>query len=52
MWAYAVGMYLAELSPHNLRLVASYGFSMGASQVIMGAIIGAAVDRLPRLQGL
>ena len=52
MWSYAVGMYLADLSPDDLRLVAGYGFSMGAASVLMGAIIGEAVDRFPRLPGI
>lgn len=51
MWSYAVGLYLAELSPDDLRLVASYGFTLGATQVLLGAVIGEAVDRLPRLKG-
>ena len=51
MWSYAVGMYLAELSPDSLRLVAGYGLSMGAASVLMGAIIGDAVDKFPRLPG-
>ena len=51
MWMFAVGVYLADLSPDDLRLVASYGFVMGTAGVLMGAIIGDAVDKYPRLKG-
>ena len=52
MWMFTVGVYLADLSPDDLRLVASYGFSVGLAGVLMGAIIGDTVDRYPRLKGI
>lgn len=51
MWGFAVGMYLNDLSRDNLTLVASYGFSLGVSVVLLGAVIGDIVDRYPRLTG-
>ncbi|XP_067931981.1 solute carrier family 40 member 1-like [Watersipora subatra] len=50
MWMFAVGVYLSQLSPTNLRLVASYGFAVSISAVLLGAIIGDAVDKYPRLK--
>ena len=52
MWTFAVGVYLADLSPNDLRLVASYGFCIGITGVLMGAIIGDVIDKYPRLKGL
>lgn len=51
MWMFAVALYLNDLSGGSLRLVASYGFGIGGTTLLMGAIVGEMVDRYPRLRG-
>jgi len=51
MWQFAVGLYLVDLSPGSLRLVAAFGFSRGTAAVLLGALIGDMVDKYPRLTG-
>ena len=51
MWSFAVGLFLITLSPESLRLTAIYGFVSGGAILVLGAIIGDAVDRYPRLRG-
>ena len=51
MWSFAVGVYLNDLSPGSLGLVAQYGLSMGVATVLSGAAIGSIVDKYPRLTG-
>lgn len=51
MRQFALGMFLIELSPGSLRLSATYGFTSGGAILLLGAIIGDLVGRLPRLKG-
>ena len=51
MWSFAVGLFLITLSPGSLRLTAIYGFVSGGSILLLGALIGDAVDRYHRLRG-
>lgn len=50
MWSFAVGLYLVEIDG-SLRLTAIYGFSLTASVLIFGAVVGRWVDRTSRLRG-
>lgn len=51
MWSFGVGLFMIELAPESLQLVASYGFSKGAAVLLFAAIIGDWVDSTPRLRG-
>jgi iron-regulated transporter 1 len=51
MWSFGVGLFMIELAPESLQLVATYGFSKGAAVLLFGAIIGDWVDSTPRLRG-
>ncbi|CAH1790412.1 unnamed protein product [Owenia fusiformis] len=50
MWRFAVGLYLVFLEKDSLLLPAVYGFTTCACRLIFGALIGAWVDRTPRLK--
>lgn len=52
MWTFSVGLYLVTLSNGLLRLAAIFGLCMGLSVLVFGGIIGAWVDRNPRLKGI
>ncbi|XP_078571615.1 ferroportin-like [Branchiostoma floridae x Branchiostoma japonicum] len=49
MWAFAVALFLIDLSPGSLQLTAVYGFAKSISVLLLGAIIGDWIDRTPRL---
>ncbi|XP_071812545.1 ferroportin-like [Apostichopus japonicus] len=51
MWSFAVGLYLVEIDG-SLRLTAIYGFSLTASVLIFGAVVGRWVDRTSRLRAI
>ncbi|CAH1238030.1 SLC40A1 [Branchiostoma lanceolatum] len=52
MWAFAVALFLIELSPGSLQLTAIYGFAKSISVLLLGAIIGDWIDRTPRLKAV
>ncbi|XP_060081691.1 solute carrier family 40 member 1-like [Ylistrum balloti] len=49
MWSFGVGIFLVQLEPISLRLVAVYGFANGGAILLLGAIVGDWVDRTARL---
>ncbi|OWF35570.1 solute carrier family 40 member 1-like isoform X2 [Mizuhopecten yessoensis] len=49
MWSFGVGIFLVQLEPVSLRLVAIYGFANGGSILLLGAIVGDWVDKTARL---
>ncbi|XP_035689340.1 solute carrier family 40 member 1-like [Branchiostoma floridae] len=52
MWAFAVALFLIDLSPGSLQLTAIYGFAKSISVLLLGAIIGDWIDRTPRLKAV
>lgn len=52
MWEFATGMFLIALNPDSLRLTAIYTFTSGGAVLLLGAFVGAWVDKYPRLPGL
>ena len=52
MWSFGVGLFMIELAPNSLRLVAVYGFANGGAILFLGALIGDWVDKTSRLAGL
>ncbi len=49
-WAFGAGIFMVELAPENLRLVAIYGLVLCVSVIIFGAPIGNWIDKNPRLK--
>ena len=49
LWAFAEGIFMVELAPENLRLVAIYGGVLNVSIIIFGAFIGDWIDKSKRL---
>ncbi|XP_033762324.1 solute carrier family 40 member 1-like isoform X1 [Pecten maximus] len=49
MWSFGVGIFLVQLEPISLRLVAVYGFANGGAILLLGAIVGDWVDKTARL---
>ena len=52
MWSFAVGLYLVELTPNNLRLAGLYGLSNALTVVLFGPVVGNWVDTNTRLKGM
>ena len=50
LWMFGAGVFMVELDPNNLRLVASYGLVMNISVIIFGAYIGKWIDLSKRLK--
>ncbi|CAI9556870.1 unnamed protein product [Staurois parvus] len=50
MWHFAVSLFLIELYGNSLLLTAIYGLVVAGSVLLLGAIIGAWVDKNPRLR--
>ncbi|KAM5158337.1 ferroportin-like [Mantella aurantiaca] len=50
MWHFAVSLFLVELYGNSLLLTAIYGLVVAGSVLLLGAIIGAWVDKNPRLR--
>ncbi|XP_077346927.1 ferroportin-like [Lithobates pipiens] len=50
MWHFAVSLFLVELYGNSLLLTAIYGLVVAGSVLLLGAIIGAWVDKNPRLK--
>jgi len=50
MWSFGVGLYMIELEPQDLRLVAIFGFASGGATLFMGAIVGDWVDTSERMK--
>ena len=51
MWQFGIGLFLVELEPESLQLVAIYGFISGAATLLLSTVIGDWVDRTARLKG-
>lgn len=51
MWQFGIGLFLVELKPESLQLVAIYGFISGAATLLLSTLIGDWVDRTARLKG-
>jgi hypothetical protein len=51
MWQFGIGLFLVELEPESLQLVAIYGFISGAATLLLSTLIGDWVDRTARLKG-
>ena len=49
LWAFGGGIFMIELAPENLRLVAIYGMVLNVSVIISGAFIGDWIDKSKRL---
>ena len=49
LWAFGIGIFMNQLGPNNLRLVAIYGLSTNLSVIVAGAGIGTWIDRTNRL---
>lgn len=49
LWAFGAGIFMVQLAPENLRLVAIYGLVVSVSVIIFGASIGHWIDRSKRL---
>lgn len=52
MWQFGIGLFLIELEPDSLQLVAIYGFISGAMTLLLSTLIGDWVDRTARLKGI
>ena len=50
MWAFGGGVFMVELDPENLRLVAIYGLVLSVSVIIFGAYVGKWIDQTQRLR--
>ncbi|XP_052081265.1 solute carrier family 40 member 1-like [Mytilus californianus] len=50
MWQFGIGLFLIELEPDSLQLVAIYGFISGAMTLLFSTVIGDWVDRTARLK--
>jgi len=51
MWQFGIGLFLVELEPESLQLVAIYGFISGVATLLLSTLIGDWVDRTARLKG-
>ena len=52
MWAFAVGLYLVELTPGSLMLTAIYSLVVLLTLILFGPFVGDWVDKNPRLRGM
>ena len=52
MWQFGIGLFLVELAPDSLQLVAIYGFVSGAATLLLSTALGDWVDRTARLKGM
>ncbi len=49
LWSFGAGIFMVELAPENLRLVAIHGLVISVSVILFGAILGSWIDRSKRL---
>jgi iron-regulated transporter 1 len=49
LWSFGAGIFMVELAPENLRLVAIYGLVTSVSVILLGAAIGNWIDKSQRL---
>ncbi|KAG0554856.1 hypothetical protein KC19_12G125500 [Ceratodon purpureus] len=50
MWEFAVGLFMLQVWPDSLLLVAIYGLVETASVATLGVVVGELVDKWPRLR--
>ena len=50
MWEFAVGLFMIQVWPDSLLLVAVYGLVEAASMACLGVVVGELVDKCPRLR--
>ena len=50
LWAFGGGVFMVDLDPENLRLVAIYGMVLSVSVIIFGAYVGKWIDQTQRLK--
>lgn len=50
MWEFAVGLFMIQVWPNSLLLVAIYGLVETASVATLGVLVGNLVDKCPRLR--
>lgn len=50
LWSFGAGIFMVDLDPDNLRLVAIYGLVLSISVIIFGAYIGKWIDQSKRLK--
>lgn len=50
MWEFAVGLFMLQVYPDSLLLVAIYGLVEAASVATLGVLVGEFVDKCPRLR--
>lgn len=50
MWEFAVGLFMLQVWPDSLLLVAIYGLVETASVATLGVVVGELVDKCPRLR--
>lgn len=53
MWNFAVSLFLVKMAKDSqLRLSATYGLVSSLAVILLGAVIGRYIDRIPRFKGL
>ena len=50
VWLFGAGIFMVNLDPDNLRLVAIYGLVLSVSVIVFGAYIGKWIDQSQRLK--
>jgi Ferroportin1 (FPN1) len=50
LWAFGLGMFLFRIRPESLLLMAGYGLARSVSSILLGAALGAWIDRTGRLR--
>ena len=50
VWLFGAGIFMVNLDPDNLRLVAIYGLVLSVSVIIFGAFVGKWIDQCQRLR--
>ena len=48
LWSFGAGVFMVDLDPDNLQLVAIYGLVLSVSVIIFGAYIGKWIDQSQR----
>ena len=50
IWMFGAGIFMVNLNPENLRLVAIYGFVLSVSVIVFGPFVGKWIDQTQRLR--
>ena len=50
IWMFGAGIFMVNLNPENLRLVAIYGFVLSVSVIVFGPFVGKWIDQSRRLR--